>query len=177
LTAADITEFTGEYRFLSNFYASPVTMRLGLAELTFPTSEHAFQASKAVIPGHVMQPGVIAIRDADTAREAKRMGRAVMLRPDWDQVKKQVMLEILLAKFTQNSGIRASLLATAPARLTEGNRWHDNYWGQCFCVRCDPYSGHKEVFGTEHPAAVYPHPGHNYLGRLLMAARDVLTED
>jgi ribA/ribD-fused uncharacterized protein len=155
----DITEFTGEYRFLSNFYASPVTMRLGLAELIFPTAEHAFQASKAVVPGQLPQPDVIAIRDADTAREAKRMGRAVTLRPGWDQLKKQVMLEVLLAKFSQHPELQQQLAATAPRQLIEGNHWHDNYWGRCNCHRC--------------PAGA----GHNYLGRLLMAVRDVLTED
>ena len=81
---------------------------------------------------------------------AKREGRRVTLRPDWEEVKYQVMYEICCAKFTQNRELREILLATGDEYLEEGNTWGDRIWGT--------------VNGQ----------GNNWLGKILMQVREEL---
>lgn len=57
--------------------------------------------------------------------EAKRLGRRVKLREDWEEVKELVMYEICYHKFSQNPDIRKMLLDTGDAELIEGNTWGD----------------------------------------------------
>jgi ribA/ribD-fused uncharacterized protein len=170
-----ITEFRGQYRFLSNFSPYPVTYKIPcmMAQVEWPTAEHAYQASKCELASEAQR-----IYQAAEPRDAKRLGRQAQLRDDWAQIKKHVMLGILLAKFTQGSltsvpTAGSLLVATGSQLLIEGNTWHDNYWGQCSCLRCNRERSDSEMyvlFGISHP-------GHNYLGRLLMAVRDVITPD
>jgi ribA/ribD-fused uncharacterized protein len=80
--------------------------------------------------------------------EAKRIGRAVTLRPDWEAVKDRVMWTGLVAKFSQHRDIRQLLVGTGLAILIEGNYWHDNYWGDCVCERCSEIPG-KNMLGEE----------------------------
>lgn len=147
--AKEITQFQGEWRFLSNFY--PCDVRLG--EIVFPSAEHAFQARKSLVP-EVQR----SIAQLASPGEAKRYGRRIELRPDWEQAKKRVMLLIVLSKFTQNPALAAQLVATEDAYLEEGNHWHDNYWGAC---GCDDHTGE----------------GLNYLGRILTMVRDIVRVD
>lgn len=72
---------------------------------------------------------------------AKRMGKAVKLRTDWDITKHQYMREILYAKFTQNPELKEKLLETGEELLVEGNVWHDNEWGICSCYKCRKTKG------------------------------------
>ena len=62
---------------------------------------------------------------------AKRLGRRVELRPDWESVKYDVMYQVCKAKFTQNPNLLERLLATGDAELVEGNTWGDQVWGVC----------------------------------------------
>lgn len=64
------------------------------------------------------------------ASNAKRFGRRVQLRPDWEQVKDNIMYEIIKSKFSIKH-LREMLLATGEAILIEGNTWNDTYWGMC----------------------------------------------
>ena len=111
--------FDGNYSFLSNFYEAPVVYK----DLLYQNSEAAFQAQKC--PGRaqefcVLPPG-----------KAKRLGRKVELRIDWDLVKNAVMYDVVKAKFTQNPDLRKKLLDTGYEELVEGNYWNDKYWGVC----------------------------------------------
>lgn len=139
--------FYGEYRFLSNFYPCNITVE----GMRFSTAEHAFQAMKTMDLDERLK-----ICYADTPGQAKRLGRKVTLRPDWEQAKLDVMRVVLRMKF-RNDGLRAKLLATGDATLTEGNVWHDNFWGVCTCPKC--------------------RGGQNHLGRLLMLLRDELRKE
>ena len=63
--------------------------------------------------------------------EAKRLGRRVRLRSGWEQVKYDVMLDVVRAKFNQHPDLAQKLLATGDEELVEGNDWSDTYWGVC----------------------------------------------
>lgn len=138
-----IREFRGEFRFLSNFWPSPVPWR----DVTFPSVEHAFQASKTTDADWIAR-----IAAAATPGDAKRLGRQAPLRPDWEQVKVKVMAALLKRKFT-DPALRAKLLATGDAALIEGNTWGDIFWG------VDLRTG----------------AGQNNLGQLLMTLRQMLV--
>ena len=137
--AETIRQFRGDYYSLSNFYGADVTYE----GLTYRNNEAAFQAQKTLDEKE---------REAFTQLApniAKKKGRRVLLRDDWEQVKDQIMEEIVLAKFQQNPELKAQLLATGDAMLEEGNQWHDYYWG------VDLRTGR----------------GQNRLGRILMKVR------
>lgn len=119
---ATIQEFTGEYRFLSNFYLAPVEWN----GTVWPSSEHAYQAAKTLDLATQEL-----IRNLPTPAAAKKAGKLVKMRSDWDDVKVLCMLEILRSKFTLNADLRAQLLATGDAHLEEGNWWKDVFWGVC----------------------------------------------
>ena len=135
--------FDGEYAFLSNFYESPIEYE----GIVYPTNEHFFQAMKT---NDIEVRKAIAA--ADTPGKAKRMGRNVVLRADWEFVKKDVMLLGLRLKFC-DLYLRQRLRATGAHDLVEGNTWHDNTWGACVCPECS----NKEK--------------KNLLGKLLMQVR------
>lgn len=146
---AVIEDFSGRYGFLSNFHPSEVTLTPGLRydlgeEILCPTVEHAFQASKATTALDIEEIAV-----ASSPGQAKALGRHAGLRPDWEEVKVEIMQELVRQKF-EDTHLAEQLLATAPALLVEGNTWHDRFWGVC--------TGQ----------------GLNWLGILLMATRNQL---
>ncbi|MBF0392056.1 MAG: NADAR family protein [Alphaproteobacteria bacterium] len=120
IDAPTIDAFDGEHSFLSNFYAAPVEAD----GLLFPTVEHAFHAAKTLDPAEKR-----AFTDGG-ADEAKRRGRQLALRPDWDAVRIGVMEDLLRQKFAI-AALRRRLLATGEAELVEGNWWGDHFWGVC----------------------------------------------
>jgi len=148
VTEPPIAEFRGDYRFLSNFAPYPVMFD----GVEYPTAEHAYVAAKTLDPAIRA-----AIRLIDKPGDAKYRGKSVPLRPDWEEVRDQIMLDIVRSKFTRNADARDQLLATGDAELIEGNRWHDNYWGRCRCKDC-----------TRNVEA------RNVLGRALMTVREEL---
>jgi len=117
-----IGPFTGNFRFLSNFY--PLRRFVWRGE-EWPTVEHAFQAAK-VMGGPVWER----IKLAKTPGEAKRMGRRAALREDWESVKVPIMYELLTIKFRDPYLFR-KLLETGEHDLVEINDWGDTFWGVC----------------------------------------------
>lgn len=115
-----ISEFRGEYEFLSNFYPAP----LEFCGIRFPSSEHAYQAMKTRDHAQWIKMSLV-IKPGDV----KKMGRKVDLDPMWERRKVSVMKEIVTAKFRQNSDLLARLLATGDEELVEGNWWRDTFWG------------------------------------------------
>lgn len=114
-----IKEFRGDYYFLSNFYNAPVTWD----GLTYQNNEAAFQSAKAT---DMSMRELFSTLDPSAA---KRLGRKIQLRSDWEQVKYNIMYEICYAKFTQNEDLKQKLLATGDKYLEEGNTWGDRIWG------------------------------------------------
>ena len=139
-----ISSFQGDNRYLSNFYPAPFKYKNRM----WDTSEHAFQAAKAVNP-----VDAATIRAASTPGKAKRMGRVIVIRPDWDDIRVQVMDDIVFAKFDQNPSLKQRLLDTEDAELVEGNHWGDDFWGV-------PHGRH----------------GENHLGKILMSVRSRLRD-
>lgn len=60
---------------------------------------------------------------------AKNMGRNVKLRPDWDEIKRDLLWDLLLKKFIANPFALKYLLATDDAIIREKNTWNDTIWG------------------------------------------------
>ena len=132
------------YKFLSNMYPCKVRMY----GQWYDSVEAAYQASKCADP-----------RDREkfigiNGYEAKRLGRTVKMRDDFDSVKLTFMKELLKRKFSDiNPTLMNKLIATQGVKLVEHNTWKDTYWGVCNGV------------------------GKNYLGRLLMEIRkDLLPQ-
>lgn len=148
-----IRYFQGEYRFLSNFYLTPVPYE----GFEYPSSENAFQAAKtldekirAEFRNRNMAPAM-----------AKRFARTLLLRPDWEVVKDLVMLDVVRSKFT-TPRLRSLLSRTSTKYLFEGNNWHDIYWGVCDGEHA-PY--------PEAPAHPNLSIGENRLGKILEQVR------
>lgn len=144
--SVDVLEFKSEFKRFSNFY--PVTIHYN--RRTFPTVEHAFVSEKSFDPSFKNR---IANLKATQAGYAKKLGRQIQLRDDWDEIKNQVMFELVLTKFNKPE-FQSFLLLTGEGKIVEGNYWHDNYWGDCYCKKC------QSVMGL------------NYLGRILMKIRE-----
>ena len=136
-----INQFRGKYYFLSNFYSSPVTYE----GLTYLSNEAAFQSAKT-----------FSDRECFTNLDpssAKKLGRKVQLRPDWEETKYNVMYEIVKAKFTQNLDLKTKLLETDNQYLEEGNTWGD------------------KICGTVNGV------GENNLGKILMRVKDEIRNE
>jgi ribA/ribD-fused uncharacterized protein len=114
-----IKVFEGEFRFLSNYSYSPITIEKQL----YPTVEHAFAACKTLDITMKM-----AIANAPTPGKAKALGRKVLLRKNWDSIKFAVMEYLIILKF-KDPDLRSKLLATGDRELIEGNTWGDKIWG------------------------------------------------
>lgn len=115
-----IDRFRGEYEFLSNFAPA----MLEYEGVLFTSVEAAFQAAKT----HDIELRRRIARY--TPSEAKRAGRRLKLRSDWESVKEDIMYELLQQKFKDDTfGYRTRLLATGDNELIEGNHHGDTYWG------------------------------------------------
>lgn len=112
---------SAEYGCFSNFSPHPIVLK----GVTWPTSEHYFQAQK-----FAGTPDEEEVRRAPSPMVAARMGRSRKrpLRKDWESVKDQVMHEAVRAKFTQHADLREILLGTGGATIVEHTE-NDAYWG------------------------------------------------
>jgi len=132
-----ISGFRGKYRFLSNFYDWGGCC----------TAEHHYQAAKAT-----NERDADWVRNAKTPAEAKKRGRQIPVRSDWDEVKLQVMEDVVREKF-QDKILQGLLLETGDQELVEDNWWGDTFWGTCK--------------GT----------GENHLGKILMKIRKEIRDE
>lgn len=130
--------FINEFRWLSNF--APCHIFYG--GLRFDTVEHAYQAAKTTDPRAKLQ-----IQACVFPGYAKRMGKRVPMRGDWDEIKLSVMLDLVRQKFSDRS-YKLLLLETGDQEIIEGNHWGDVYWGVCKGV------------------------GENHLGKIIMQVRE-----
>lgn len=132
--------FRGKFAFLSNFHPCKVVYE----GIEYPSSEHAFMSGKTLDQQERQH-----IASLPTPGAAKRYGRTIKLRPDWEEVKFKVMEDVLRIKFSDPK-LREKLLATKGYLIEELNHWNDTCWGICKGV------------------------GENNLGKILMKIRDEL---
>lgn len=137
-----VKSFRDEYMFLSNFFLTEVQFE----GLTYKNSEAAFQSAKTLDMGKRKQ------FQSMNPLQAKRAGKKVELREDWEEVKNQIMYQICKDKFERNFVIRDKLIELEGVELIEGNNYGDTYWGVSDGI------------------------GENHLGKILMRVRDELIE-
>ena len=134
-----------KYGCFSNFY--PCTVEFN--GIKYKNSEAAWQAQKTLDETKRLEFANM------TPSYAKKEGRRVKLRKDWELVKYNLMVEVLKAKFSQNPELKEILMSTGDEFIIEDTTgWHDNIWGSCSCPRCDGITGQ------------------NLLGKALMQVRD-----
>lgn len=115
-----IDSFRGKYFFLSNFYVHS----------SGHCVEILYQSEKTLVEDdHQL------ILNCNSPRAAKALGYKVALRPDWNEVRVPIMARFVAEKFKIQE-LADLLLNTFPVPLIEGNNWHDNFWGMCFCEKC-----------------------------------------
>lgn len=179
-----ILQFNGKFRFLSNFYPAEIRMSEipeipgfpllpGTGDLEFPTVEHAYRALKCldIVEYAKFQEGL--------PGAAKKLGRRVKIRPDFEANKLAVMGALLRVKFKDPS-LHESLKSTGNRLLVEGNNWNDRYWGishnsitwiEREKLDLTPLVGCGDLEIPE-VVSILSEYGHNHLGRILMKIRD-----
>jgi len=146
-----------EFGFLSHFHPSPIV----IDGTDWPTVEHFYQSQKSLDPRYRA-----AIRACDTANAVKRLAsipapgsadrgswfvaHRKQPRPDWADVRLDLMRRADTAKYTQNPDLARRLLATGAAEIVEDAK-HDSFWG-----------------------AGRDGSGQNWTGRILMDVREAL---
>ena len=110
-----------DYGYMSNFSWHSVE----LDGKKWTTSEHYFQAMKFTNEDLHKK-----IRSTRFPGEAAKIGRdrSNPLREDWESIKENVMMKVVLAKFTQHPDLKKDLIETGDALLVE-NSPVDYYWG------------------------------------------------
>jgi ribA/ribD-fused uncharacterized protein len=137
-SAPPITSFSGEFLGLSN--VTPFVVRI--ADVEFPTLEHAFQALR-----WPRRQDWIEISKIPSPWDVRRRSEELLYpQTGWEEKKLLIMYKLLQQKF-QFAPYKSLLLKTWPRQLIEENHWKDRYWG------------------------VYKGKGENWLGRLLMRVR------
>lgn len=138
--------FFGPFRFLSNFHV----VQIPYNGLVYPSTEAAYMSGKT----HNLLTKKALANTKTTPSEARKIGRMLELREDWDDIRLQVMEEVNTIKYTQDTPesklLREMLLVTKPFVLVEANWWNDTFWGECKGV------------------------GENNLGKILMKIRESL---
>lgn len=114
-----ILQFTGEYRWLSNF--SPVEVTYD--GIIYPSVEHAYQAAK-----HQNNDDWIDFVLKNSAGEVKRASKTMKVDKTWKFYRTIVMLSLLNQKFKKEP-YHTKLLETGDVLIQEGNTWGDKFWG------------------------------------------------
>lgn len=138
--------FFGPFRFLSNFHVVDIPYK----GLVYPSTEAAYMSAKTTDSSiHKL------LTQARNPSDARKIGKTLVLREGWDDMRLEAMEEVNRIKYSQTDyfdsmELRDMLKATAPAVLVEANWWNDTFWGECNGI------------------------GENNLGKTLMRIRDEL---
>ncbi|MBI5792538.1 MAG: NADAR family protein [Rhodocyclales bacterium] len=115
------------YGAFSNLYKRPVEFE----GTSYPTSEHAYQAGKALKPA--VREWILSAPTPALAAMAAHGLYVWDVVPDWAQIKFTRMRAVLRAKFDQHADLRELLLSTGEARLVEAgtvNNAVNRLWGE-----------------------------------------------
>ena len=143
-----INKFEGMFHFLSNMQLIDIPFE----GIVYPSVEHYYVAMKTTDP-RIRR----IVSKIETPEKAKKYGRRDieekgLLRPDWSDIKIDVMRKGLEIKF-QDVFMQTCLMETDDHELIEGNWWNDTFWG------------------------VYKGKGENNLGKLLMEIRQRIRNE
>jgi ribA/ribD-fused uncharacterized protein len=139
VTEDAIHGFFKEHRWLSNFH----TCQIEYEGLTYTSTEAAYQASKS------LDEAIRKTFTHFTPSEAKKAGKVIVLRPNWEKIKDKIMYDINMVKYASHPHLAAALKETGNKLLIEDNWWNDRHFG------------------------VYLGVGQNVLGKILMEIRRV----
>lgn len=118
-----ITSFTGEYDWLSNFYPCKIKYH----GYEFLCLEGAYQLCKLpdeMVNDHIKEYAIL------TGAQAKKKAKLLPIREDFHIKKYEIMRFLISLKF-QDPVLKAKLINTGDCELIEGNWWGDTYWGIC----------------------------------------------
>lgn len=123
-----------EMKFIRNWFSNFEKMDTPLMyqEIPFWTIENFYQAMKTEKTDIETRKQIAAMSPWD----AKRFGKKVQIRSDWEEVKVEIMRYALKHKFAKGTKW-ANELKNHPEPIVEINNWHDNIWGSCICERCN----------------------------------------
>ncbi len=135
----------GTFKYLSNFEECDIYFDGNL----YGSSEAAYMSGKTI------DPNIRKLFFKNTGikpKEARKLGRSIELRYDWDLVRYDHMAAVVFDKFARNKDLREKLLFTNNKYIEETNHWGDVYFGVCNGI------------------------GKNVLGRILMSVREFWKE-
>ena len=151
------------------FWGDPTLSNWGPAEFDYKgehffNSEQAFMWEKAIFFGD--EEVASEILSTKNPKNAKDLGRLVLNYNDneWAKVRYKKMLEVCLAKFSQNEDQRETLLNTENRILVEGSPY-DKVWGVGLHWTDEEILDEKNWRGM------------NLLGKALMQVRDRLVAE
>lgn len=130
--------FKNNYYFLSNMHPCEIKIDIDGTQYAFSCVESAYQAHKC--------PSRSSEFIGLNGYEAKRLGKKVELRNDWDDIKSALMKELVKQKFSNLDLL--GKLKEIEGEIVETNNWGDTFWGKCYGK------------------------GQNVLGKILMEIRD-----
>lgn len=145
---------TPETRFLSNFYPYkkdgreyPIKVKVIYNEIEFDCVENAYQAAKFLEKQKQIEFSKMSPYETKAYWEENSN-----YCQDWNEVRLQIMEDLVWQKFNNSLELIQMLLNTQNAILEEGNDWGDVFWGVC------------------------EGKGENHLGKILMKTREKLRE-
>lgn len=144
--------FVGKYKIFSNFARhEKISIILPYGDksgkkYSSDNIEVLFQAAKLTDENKIKE-----IINSNDPSIAKYLGRRYKLRKDWEEIKEEIMYELLKKKFNVSNEFRNTLLSVPDDDyIVEMNRHCDKEWGVC-----------SKTFH-----------GNNKLGKLLMKLKD-----
>lgn len=138
-------QFKDEYEWLSNFSECKIEYE----GIKYPSVEHFYVAMKSTDPEIRSE-----VSKLTTPGKAKRFGRKLEIRPQWEDLKVSIMKYALDEKYSQEP-YKSLLIETGDIEIQEGNMWGDTFWG------IDLESGE----------------GRNTLGKMIMSIRTELNKN
>lgn len=114
-----IESFSGEYRFLSNFWPVQVSMD----GKDYPSTEQAYKAAKTLDTEARDKISKFTPNKKELAKQIEQVLATVEIRPDWtDEMRLRVMRELLIQKFDgRDAELQKKLLDTGNVEIIEGN--------------------------------------------------------
>ncbi|MDF2461219.1 MAG: hypothetical protein K0S68_622, partial [Candidatus Saccharibacteria bacterium] len=123
ITEDTVYFFSHAYDPLNNWSAHRVRL---WGEL-FSTVEHGFHFRKFSETAPEIAAQILEAPSPWAAMQIERTHRE-QRRKDWQAVKDDIMLELIMAKVEQNDDVRDCLVGTADLHIVENSPW-DSYWG------------------------------------------------